>query len=189
MLTWETTVEAQALYARGWTKSAIARHLGINRRTVREYLKGQQVPGQRVRSEPEVFAPFAEYARRRLDPAPAPPLPAQARPQGGQEPAVVGRQSSFLLSRPQAAPPTNRPDGSPSRFATQARDASWVLTTSIRPPAPPASRLGRLRAQAARPRPARRSRPAAAVGRALRCVSHWTPSSPRRDCTCPATTP
>ena len=29
MLTWETTVEAQALYARGWTKSAIARHLGI----------------------------------------------------------------------------------------------------------------------------------------------------------------
>src|SRR5664280_1780896 len=62
MLTWETTVEAQALYARGWTKSAIARHLGINRRTVREYLKGQQVPGQRVRSEPEVFAPFAEYA-------------------------------------------------------------------------------------------------------------------------------
>jgi hypothetical protein len=56
-------VEAQALYARGWTKSAIARHLGINRRTVREYLKGQQVPGQRVRSEPEVFAPFAEYAR------------------------------------------------------------------------------------------------------------------------------
>src|SRR5674536_314463 len=66
MLTWETTVEAQALYARGWTKSAIARHLGTNRRTVREYLKGQ-----RVRSEPEVFAPFAEYARRRLDPAPA----------------------------------------------------------------------------------------------------------------------
>src|SRR5664280_239386 len=66
MLTWETTVEAQALYARGWTKSAIARHLGINRRTVREYLKGQQLPGQRVRSEPEVFAPFAEYARLRL---------------------------------------------------------------------------------------------------------------------------
>src|SRR5450759_4395554 len=47
MLTWETTVEAQALYARGWTKSAIARHLGINRRTVREYLKGQQYGGAR----------------------------------------------------------------------------------------------------------------------------------------------
>src|SRR5664280_429026 len=27
MLTWETTVEAQALYARGWTKSAIDPHL------------------------------------------------------------------------------------------------------------------------------------------------------------------
>src|SRR5664280_393474 len=52
MLTWETTVEAQALYARGWTKSAIARHLGINRRTVREYLKGQQVPGRRADRPP-----------------------------------------------------------------------------------------------------------------------------------------
>ena len=47
MLTWETTVEVQALYARGWTKSAIARHLGINRRTVRDYLKGERVPGHR----------------------------------------------------------------------------------------------------------------------------------------------
>ena len=117
MLTWETTVEAQALYARGWTKSAIARHLGINRRTVREYLKGQQVPGQRVRSEPEVFAPFAEYARRRLDPAPAPPLPAHPRPQGGQEPAVVGRdrapveETGSLRSgkTSSGAPPTRRP--------------------------------------------------------------------------------
>jgi len=48
MLTWETNVEAQALYARGWTKSAIARHLGVNRRTVRAYLQGERVPGQRV---------------------------------------------------------------------------------------------------------------------------------------------
>jgi predicted transcriptional regulator len=66
MLTWETTVEAQALFARGWTKSAIARHLGINRRTVREYLKGQRVPDQRVRTEADGFTRFAEYARLRL---------------------------------------------------------------------------------------------------------------------------
>ncbi len=66
MFTWETTVEMQALYARGWTKSAIARHLRINRRTVREYLEGGRVPGQRVSLSPEVFGPFAEYARLRL---------------------------------------------------------------------------------------------------------------------------
>jgi len=66
MLTWETIVEAQALYARGWSKSAIARHLGINRRTVREYLRGDRVPGRRVPAGPEVFGPFAEYARLRL---------------------------------------------------------------------------------------------------------------------------
>jgi transposase len=66
MLTWETNVEAQALYARGWTKSAIARHLGINRRTVREYLKSDRVPGQRVAAAPDGLAPFAEYTRLRL---------------------------------------------------------------------------------------------------------------------------
>lgn len=59
-------MEAQALFARGWTKSAIARHLGINRRTVREYLKGDRVPGRRLPAGPEVFAPFAEYTRLRL---------------------------------------------------------------------------------------------------------------------------
>ena len=66
MLTWETTVEAQALYARGWTKSAIARHVGVNRRTVREYLKGDRVPGRRAPGGPDVFGPFAEYTRLRL---------------------------------------------------------------------------------------------------------------------------
>ena len=66
MLTWETTVEVQALYARGWTKSAIARHLAINRRTVRDYLKGERVPGRRAPGGPDVFGPFAEYTRLRL---------------------------------------------------------------------------------------------------------------------------
>jgi len=59
-------VEAQALFAQGWTKSAIARHLGINRRTVRDYLGGKRVPGQRARFGSDLFGPFAEYARLRL---------------------------------------------------------------------------------------------------------------------------
>jgi len=66
MLTWETTVEAQALFGQGWTISVIARHLGINRRTVRTYLSGGRVPGRRAGSSPQLFAPFAEYARLRL---------------------------------------------------------------------------------------------------------------------------
>ena len=45
------SVEARALHKRGWTISAIARHLGRNRRTVPNYLNGVTEPG--VRKKPE----------------------------------------------------------------------------------------------------------------------------------------
>ena len=35
MLTWEDDVEVHALRKRGWTISAIARHTGFDRKTVR----------------------------------------------------------------------------------------------------------------------------------------------------------
>ena len=38
MLSLEADVEAHALRAQGWTISAIARHLGVDRKTVRAYL-------------------------------------------------------------------------------------------------------------------------------------------------------
>ena len=57
MLTWEPTMQVHALHARGWTISAIARHVGINRRTVRAYLAGRE-PGRRVSPRPEAFTPF-----------------------------------------------------------------------------------------------------------------------------------
>ena len=38
-------VEADALFKRGWTVSAIARHLGRDRKTVRSYLAGERRPG------------------------------------------------------------------------------------------------------------------------------------------------
>lgn len=41
----EEDVEAQALRAQGWPVSAIARHLGRDRKTIRRYLSGQVVPG------------------------------------------------------------------------------------------------------------------------------------------------
>lgn len=66
MLTWEVSVEAHALRKRGWTISAIARHLGVSRVTVRAYLDGTRVPGQRARSVVDPFEVFAEYCRIRL---------------------------------------------------------------------------------------------------------------------------
>ena len=48
MLTWEEDIDAHALRRRGWTISAIARHLGRDRKTIRAYLAGQRTPGVRV---------------------------------------------------------------------------------------------------------------------------------------------
>ncbi|BBZ42109.1 hypothetical protein MCNS_51720 [Mycobacterium conspicuum] len=45
MLTWEDDVEVHALRKRGWTISAIARHTGFDRKTVRKYLAGDGTPG------------------------------------------------------------------------------------------------------------------------------------------------
>jgi transposase len=45
MLAREEDVEAHALKAQGWSVSAIARHLGRDRKTVRAYLSGQRQPG------------------------------------------------------------------------------------------------------------------------------------------------
>lgn len=66
MLTWESLVEAQALRAQGWSISAIARHLDVTRLTVRRYLNGERVPGQRARTMVDPFEEFAEYCRLRL---------------------------------------------------------------------------------------------------------------------------
>jgi transposase len=66
MLTQGEDVEAHALRARGWSISAIARHLGRNRRTVRAYLNGERQPGERKPAGPDTFAVFEEYCRIRL---------------------------------------------------------------------------------------------------------------------------
>ena len=65
MLTWEEDVTAHALHKRGWTISAIARHLGRDRKTIRGYLTGKQTPGVRLPA-PDLFAPFEDYVRARL---------------------------------------------------------------------------------------------------------------------------
>jgi len=65
MLTREEDVDAHALRRQGWTISAIARHLGRDRKTIRAYLSGERVPEHR-RQGPDAFVPFLDYCRQRL---------------------------------------------------------------------------------------------------------------------------
>jgi transposase len=65
MLSWEEDVDAHALRRQGWSISAIARHLGHDRKTIRAYLNGERVSGYR-RQSPDAFMPFLEYCRQRL---------------------------------------------------------------------------------------------------------------------------
>ena len=66
MLTREEDIDAHALHRQGWTITAIARHLGRDRKTIRAYLAGERVAGVRARQVPDLFAPFTEYVRARL---------------------------------------------------------------------------------------------------------------------------
>ena len=66
MLAQEEYVEVLALKRRGWSVSAIARHLGRDRRTVRAHLSGERVPGQRRSAEPDPFEVVEAYVRQRL---------------------------------------------------------------------------------------------------------------------------
>ena len=66
MLTWENCVEAQALRTKGWSISAIASHLGHDRKTIRAYLNGDRRPGERKPARAEAMEDFLGYCRQRL---------------------------------------------------------------------------------------------------------------------------
>jgi transposase len=66
MLTREEDVEIHALHQRGWSISAIARHTGRNRRTIRNYINGVTAPGVRKPGGEDAFAPFVDYVSARL---------------------------------------------------------------------------------------------------------------------------
>ncbi len=66
MLTHGEDVEAHALRSRGWTISAIARHLGRDRKTVRAYINGERVPGVRAKTAPDPLEPFTKYLTARF---------------------------------------------------------------------------------------------------------------------------
>jgi len=66
MLTREDDVDAHALRRQGWTISAIARHLGHDRKTIRAYLFGGRVAGQRASTAEDPLGPYVGYLRQRL---------------------------------------------------------------------------------------------------------------------------
>ena len=59
-------MEISSLSKRGWSISAISRHTGRDRKTVRAYLSGKRQPGVRAQSEPDLFDRFEPYVRQRL---------------------------------------------------------------------------------------------------------------------------
>lgn len=66
MFSLEEDVVAQALRDQGWSISAIARHLGRDRKTIRRYLTGERQPGARKPAGPDPFESFVAYCRTRL---------------------------------------------------------------------------------------------------------------------------
>ena len=59
-------MEADALFKRGWSISAIARHLDRDRKTIRSYVRAERVPGVRRSSVPDPLAPFGVYLKARF---------------------------------------------------------------------------------------------------------------------------
>ena len=66
MLTQEDDVEIHALAARGWSVSAISRHTGRDRKTVRKYLAGQ-APGSGASGRRVAWSRFAATSQARFD--------------------------------------------------------------------------------------------------------------------------
>jgi transposase len=67
MLSWEEFVELRNLHERGWSISAIARHLGKDRKTVRRYLADPDArPGVRKAAD-RLLDPYAAYIGARLE--------------------------------------------------------------------------------------------------------------------------
>jgi len=66
MLTQEDDVEIQALASRGWSISAIARHTGRDRKTIRRYLAGDG-GAQQPRERTSCLDPFRPYIAARFE--------------------------------------------------------------------------------------------------------------------------
>ena len=66
MLTRKDDVDPHAVRSQGWTITAIAKHLGHDRKTIWAYLAGDCVAGEDASSHPDPLEPFLAYATQRL---------------------------------------------------------------------------------------------------------------------------
>ena len=66
MITQGEGMEIHALRKQGWSISAIARHVGVDRKTVRAHLGGEREAGVRRGAGVDGFDEFEAYVRRRL---------------------------------------------------------------------------------------------------------------------------
>ena len=66
MLTREDDIDAHALPSQGWTISAIARHLGRDRKTIRGHLAGREAGVRAPRSDAGLAARLAAKHQRRF---------------------------------------------------------------------------------------------------------------------------
>ena len=94
MFTGNEDMEATALREQGWSISAIARHLGRDRATVRNHLNGTRVAGERRRSEPDAVRGVRALPAR---------APARGPARVGDRPLRRGRAPSASSSRTRAS--------------------------------------------------------------------------------------
>jgi transposase len=66
MLTREEDIDVHALHRQGMSISAIARHLGRDRKTIRAYVNNQRIAGVRKPAAVDPFELFVDYVRERL---------------------------------------------------------------------------------------------------------------------------
>lgn len=66
MLSGVEELQALQLHQKGWSISAIARHLSRDRKTIRTYVNGERTAGSRRRSVPDAGEAFVAYLTQRL---------------------------------------------------------------------------------------------------------------------------
>ncbi|MFB7665010.1 IS21 family transposase [Kitasatospora sp. NPDC056138] len=139
MLTKEEYSDVRELRRQGWSISAIARHLGRDRKTVRAYLDGDRIAGVRSPVQDE-YSRFLPYTRQRL--IDDPHLPASVLYDEAVALGYPGGYSTFTraLRRHRVRPPCElcRPDryrghGTGLHLADEAVRFEW-----LRLPDPPA---------------------------------------------------
>ncbi|MGK4584767.1 Mu transposase domain-containing protein [Kitasatospora sp. HPMI-4] len=137
MLTREEYSDVQELRRQGWSISAIARHLGRDRKTVRSYLDGDRIAGVRSPVQDECSR-FLPYSRQRLTDDPH--LPASVLYDEVAALGYPGGYSTFTraLRKHEVRPPCGlcRPDRSQGGAASRPAEEELRLEL-LRLPGPP----------------------------------------------------